>query len=207
MKKLISSLVVLAFILTPSLAFGYTYGGGFYANANYPNNYYTTVPASQNGTNYVQVSSCLQSGSNIWISRNFATPYMLTSGVRDAGHGLRNYTLNCVSPTMYKVQWTKANSTVQPSPVGPMYATVNMTNSGFVPKTLIVKKGTQVTWTNTSQLAHTVTADNGTFGSGVLMGGQTYTRTFSSVGNFPYYSVFYGGVGGNAMSGTVVVVN
>lgn len=66
--------------------------------------------AAKSGINYVKVSSCEQAGKDIKISRNSGNKYTLTSSVRNAGHGLRDYKLSCVSGTKYKVEWTEVEA-------------------------------------------------------------------------------------------------
>lgn len=60
-------------------------------------------------------------------------------------------------------------------------------NFAFAPASLKVKKGTTVTWTNKDSVGHTVTGENGGWGSALLAKGQSYSHTFSEVGSFPYY--------------------
>jgi hypothetical protein len=50
-----------------------------------------------------------------------------------------------------------------------------------------------------------VTADDGSFDSGEMGQGDTYSRTFQQSGSYPYYCTFHGAPGGEGMSGTVVV--
>ncbi len=75
-----------------------------------------SVLAVESGTNVVSVSSCEQVGSDVRISRNNGPKYMLTSSARNAGHGLRQYTLTCVSNTQYRVYWTTAITTTPGTP-------------------------------------------------------------------------------------------
>jgi LPXTG-motif cell wall-anchored protein len=82
---------------------------------------------------------------------------------------------------------------------------VSIVGLSFSPSTLIVEPGDTVVWTNDSGLAHTVTADNGSFDSGSLSPGQTFTHTFASAGTVPYHCSFHGAAGGIGMSGTIVV--
>ena len=78
--------------------------------------------------------------------------------------------------------------------------TISIYNMQFGTGTLTVKAGTTVTWTNGDNVAHTVTADDGSFGSADLNYGNTYTHTFNSTGSFPYHCIHHSG-----MKGTVVV--
>jgi uncharacterized repeat protein (TIGR01451 family) len=58
---------------------------------------------------------------------------------------------------------------------------------GFSPDSVTVKVGDSISWTNTGSLQHSVTADDGSFNSGLLAAGQTFTQTLSSVGTFTYH--------------------
>ncbi len=52
---------------------------------------------------------------------------------------------------------------------------------------LTVKVGTTVTWTNDDNMLHTVTAVDGSFDSGFFDNGETFTYTFTEVGEFEYF--------------------
>jgi plastocyanin len=82
---------------------------------------------------------------------------------------------------------------------------VNMTDDEFGPRTLTIKVGTSVRWTNGGQYEHTVTADNGSFGSGLVGVGQSFSFTFSKAGTYPYYCELHGAPGGEGMAGTIIV--
>jgi len=262
--------------------------------------YYYPNPTPRSGINYITVSSCEQVGQDIRISRSNGRKYVLTSTTRNAGHGLRNYKLICMTNTQYKVEWTEASPS-QPADTtlpavsisspqttyingstfninvsasdnigivkidlyrdGVLFRTVSnqnqlnysqtaninlrtshafyaraydaagntrqsgaitiyivpstttttsnvsMTDSQYVPRNVTVRAGTTVVWRNNGSLSHTVTADSGTFSSGILTAGQTYSRTFNTTGTFPYYCMFHGAPGGVGMSGMVTVIN
>ena len=82
---------------------------------------------------------------------------------------------------------------------------ISMGGSAFSPNTVTVQGGTRVTWTNTDSMPHTVTADNGSYNSGALAPGQTYSLTFSTKGEYTYYCALHGGKGGVGMSGKIIV--
>jgi plastocyanin len=63
---------------------------------------------------------------------------------------------------------------------------VSIRNFAFSPATLSVRAGTTVVWTNEDSVTHTVTATDNSFNSGNLTPGQTYSRTFTTQGIFPY---------------------
>lgn len=56
----------------------------------------------------------------------------------------------------------------------------------FDPDDLTIPVGTTVTWTNNDGAPHTVTADDGSFDSGNLGQGDTFTFTFEEAGTFTY---------------------
>jgi plastocyanin len=61
--------------------------------------------------------------------------------------------------------------------------------SGFDPKTVTAALGDDVTWTNDDSIRHTTTQDGplALWDSGGLDAGQTFGRTFTSAGAFPYH--------------------
>ena len=73
-------------------------------------------------------------------------------------------------------------------------------NLAFSPNPLTVAQGTTVTWTNLDGVAHTVTADDGSWGSGTLGQGATYSQVFTSPGTYTYHCAIH-----PFMKGTVVV--
>ncbi|MCR4278554.1 MAG: plastocyanin/azurin family copper-binding protein, partial [bacterium] len=78
--------------------------------------------------------------------------------------------------------------------------TIGNKDTGFVPKTMTIKKGTTVTWTNRDITAHTVVGSS--FDSGTVNPGKSYSRTFNSVGSFTYACSIH-----PAMTGSIQVIN
>ncbi|HLG61357.1 MAG TPA: cupredoxin family copper-binding protein [Ktedonosporobacter sp.] len=70
----------------------------------------------------------------------------------------------------------------------------------FNPKTLTVKVGTKIIWTNDDPSIHTVTADNGAFGSGSLPPGGTFSFTFTKAGTYSYHCKIH-----STMKATIIV--
>lgn len=62
--------------------------------------------------------------------------------------------------------------------------TVDMRGIQFVPATVRVRAGSAVLWKNSDQLAHTVTAQDGSWTSPLIEPGQTYQRVFEKPGTF-----------------------
>ncbi|HEY3295291.1 MAG TPA: plastocyanin/azurin family copper-binding protein [bacterium] len=103
------------------------------------------------------------------------------------------------------------NSTGYNNPVGnpggsPGANEVWMQNTQFNPSSKTVSVGTALTWTNKDGIPHTVTSGapgspNGTFDSGNMAGGATFSHTFSQAGTFPYYCRIHG----TMMTGSITV--
>jgi plastocyanin len=71
----------------------------------------------------------------------------------------------------------------------------------FTPKTITIALGETVTWTNDSDAAHTVDADDGSFEHGKFTNGQSVSQKFISVGTVAYHCDIH-----PYMHGTVVVL-
>lgn len=89
-------------------------------------------------------------------------------------------------------------------------ASVEIGDNYFSPKSVTVKVGVTVTWTNRGERPHTVTADDGSFDSGgdasdYVLPGQTFSHTFTKTGRFPYYCRLHGGHGGAGQAGVITV--
>src|SRR4051794_12778973 len=65
--------------------------------------------------------------------------------------------------------------------------TVSIKNFAFSVATLSVSAGVQVTWTNNDATAHTVTADDGSFDSGNIAPGSSFSHTFNNMGTVKYH--------------------
>jgi predicted lipoprotein with Yx(FWY)xxD motif/plastocyanin len=84
----------------------------------------------------------------------------------------------------------------------PATSGVTIADFSFSPGTVTVPVGASVTWTNTGQRPHTVTADDGAFDSGTLRPGATYQQTFTTAGTYTYHCAIHA-----SMVGTVTVTN
>ena len=61
----------------------------------------------------------------------------------------------------------------------------------YDPETVTVDAGTEVTWTNSDDAAHTATADDSSFDTGDLDQGDSNSVTFDEPGAFTYYCRFH----------------
>jgi len=100
---------------------------------------------------------------------------------------------------------TPAPSAAQSTPAaggggGGSSSAVTIQNFAFNPGSLTVAVGTTVTWTNQDSAGHTVTADDGSFGSDTLATGATFTQTFSKAGTVAYHCNIH-----KTMKATIVV--
>jgi amicyanin len=66
-------------------------------------------------------------------------------------------------------------------------AMVRIANLSFTTKELHVHVGSRVRWVNQDQLQHSVTADDGSFDSGLIEPGQSYERVFAQPGSYAYH--------------------
>ncbi len=79
-----------------------------------------------------------------------------------------------------------ATPCVSPAPVAAA-AAVSIKDFSFQPATISVPVGGTVTWTNNDTTGHTVTADDGSFDSGTVSPGATFSQTFATAGTFTYH--------------------
>ena len=57
----------------------------------------------------------------------------------------------------------------------------------FGPKRIEISVGGSVAWTNNDQLVHTITADDGSWDSGPIEPGKTWTHTFTQPGEYSFH--------------------
>jgi plastocyanin len=78
---------------------------------------------------------------------------------------------------------------------------VKIDNFSFTPKSLTVKAGTAVMWTNHDDIPHNVVSTEKKFASPVLDTDQNFSFTFKESGSYPYFCKIH-----PMMTGTIVVV-
>jgi plastocyanin len=66
--------------------------------------------------------------------------------------------------------------------------------------TVAIGVNNTVTWVNNDNAAHTITAEGGSFGSGNIGSGGSYTYTFTTPGTYGYYCAYH-----SWMVGAIVV--
>ncbi len=90
--------------------------------------------------------------------------------------------------------------TLKRRPVQASAVEIKIDNFNFAPATLVVRKGTQITWTNRDDIPHTVVEDDKTFKSKVLDTDEKFTFTANRTGTYRYYCSIH-----PKMTGKVVV--
>jgi len=106
-------------------------------------------------------------------------------------------------PTATHPPATRPPATALPAtpPPAPGGQAVHISDFAFAPRTITVAVGTRVTWMNLQPaIQHTVTADDGSFGSNPLSTGTSFSRVFTIVGTYPYHCSIH-----TDMVGTVIV--
>ena len=104
------------------------------------------------------------------------------------------------SSSMTQMPMTLSTAAAATAPVATNH--VDILGFAFGPASITVRPGTTVTWTQQDEDQHTVTANDGSFGSSPLVTGATYTHTFTAPGTYQYHCSIH-----PFMHGTVVVGN
>jgi plastocyanin len=104
--------------------------------------------------------------------------------------------------TLAVVDSTLAMTSVSQTGLRPIANTteVKIDNFSFTPKSMTVKAGTAVTWTNHDDIPHNVVSTQKKFSSTVLDTDQTFTYQFKEPGSYPYFCKIH-----PMMTGTIVV--
>ena len=81
--------------------------------------------------------------------------------------------------------------------------TINIKNFSFNPSILITKIGEKITWVNNDNISHTITSDlKGSFDSGTLISGQSFSFTLTKTGSTKYHCSIH-----PTMTGEIIVPN
>ena len=99
------------------------------------------------------------------------------------------------------MRWALAGAVAAAAALGPAAfaqgaVPVNIQFQAFSPSPLDVLPGETVEWTNVSERRHTVTADDGSFDSDDVFGGDTFRVEFTEPGAYPYHCRVHAGMVG-----------
>src|ERR687893_2230146 len=113
--------------------------------------------------------------ASVVIASAIVATYVLSGSMNMGVEGSGNF---IQQPTATSIP---SNSTV-------VRIVANAGSNSFSPNPVEVKVGETVTWINDDSGRHTVTSkDDGIFDSGVLGKGQSFSYTFDTAGEYPYY--------------------
>ena len=98
------------------------------------------------------------------------------------------------NPQSANGQQPPAGSNQQPA----SSAAVEISGFAFSPSDVAVAKGATVTWTNKDSMGHTVTS--GSFDSGTIQNGGSYSFTFTQAGTYDYHCSIH-----PSMTGKIIV--
>src|ERR671921_421457 len=98
--------------------------------------------------------------------------------------------LSVISLLMFVPTATAQDAGVQTVPIQNAWS-VNIGDNFFDPPQAAVEPGSTITWTNKGDEPHTVTADDGSFDSGVLNPGDSYTVAFDGQGTVTYHCAIH----------------
>ena len=153
-----------------------------------------TTPATNNSPGVVVSGT----PGNVSAAFSFAAKY---SGIYEfvctyhAQVGMIGY-LVVLPNAAYTTATTHSTSGQAPSSVSVSIipgAGANTSSKGFSPATVTVVVGVNntVVWTNNDTSPHTVTANDGSFESGNMAPGQTYSFTFTTPGTYAYHCQYH----------------
>lgn len=134
------------------------------------------------------------SGGGLKAESNLLDPGESTTVTLDLPPGL--YKMECLvdghddlgMETMFEVRPAAPLKVIEqrPRPAGAGGASVSIADFAFPAETK-VEAGATVTFTNDDPTEHTVTADDGSFDSGILAGGATFEVTLDQPGTIAYH--------------------
>jgi plastocyanin len=90
-------------------------------------------------------------------------------------------------------QWSRifrpASASAAAQPADTSVVRVDMRQIVFAPAEVRIRRGQTVEWINSDPTVHTVTADDGSWGSELIQEGGRFSRTFTEAGRFPYHCI------------------
>src|SRR5262245_40166892 len=78
-------------------------------------------------------------------------------------------------------------TTVTGTPVSIVRQASTLTNTAYAPNPISIAAGDTITWTNNDTEAHTSVGDDGSWNSGNIAPGASFSRTFPTAGTFAYH--------------------
>ena len=158
----------------------------------------TVVRAPEEGqfpTDYEEVAA----GEGFTLAEGDSTlvPGNVAGEARNDGDGEAVLLISNVAPSGGGV--SAAGNAATPA-AGNDVGAVEIVDFAFAPDPLEIAVGETVTWTNRDAAPHTATADDGSFDSGTLAMGDSFSFTFETPGTYTYICTIH-----PQMAGTIVV--
>ena len=94
-------------------------------------------------------------------------------------------------PRVVVAQAGSPGTATAPSPAPSPVSIIHIKNFAFVPDSVTIPAGSTVKFVEDDEVAHTVTASDGSFDSGNLNQKQTWTHTFAKAGTYAYYCAYH----------------
>jgi len=104
--------------------------------------------------------------------------------------------------TAYFGMITVGGASLDPDAPLPDSGSVSIIDKSFRPGSIAVATGASVEWRNDDGEAHTVTATDQVFDSGIMNGGASFSQTFAEPGSYPYFCLIH-----PEMRGTITVAD
>lgn len=167
------------------------------------------VVQNTSGTSTAPVTA-LTSGSTSTSERTTATTSALSkvesSTIETTGLTTTSSTTNTPPPLVTAPPTTTTAPPTTTTTAPPTTHNVSIGDKFFAPTAVTITVGDTVKWTNGGKKGHTVTSGivgnpDGLWDSGVLIGGASFSRTFTTSGTFQYFCSIHG----DKMEGTVIV--
>ena len=124
----------------------------------------------------------------------------LAQSTPDQGTPTQDTTSGQSTPTQYGTTDQGAPAQDAPQNIDQRTESVNIEPSGFLPAHKNIPPGTTISWFNADSNPHSVTADDGSFDSGKIKAGETFTFTFDEgPGTWSYHSTLDPSWGGGTI--------
>src|SRR4029078_854887 len=111
--------------------------------------------------------------------------------------GLIAVTVGCSS---YSPSTPSGGTGATGTPVSVVRNASVLSTTAYAPNPIAIAAGETITWINNDSEAHTSTGDDGSWTSGTIAAGASFSRTFPSAGSFSYHCTIHPN-----MIGTVTV--
>jgi plastocyanin len=122
------------------------------------------------------------------ISNTGATTLQGASRAKTIGTSGVRYGFTFTIPFGNRERWRRIIRPPPPArPNSSAERQIDVKDLQFLPAEVRIRPGERVEWVNRDPVAHTVSAEDGSWGSNLLAPGESYVRLFTVAGRYPYY--------------------